>query len=94
MSPSEERFYFPLLIRTHSDPPVFTSTVKMFPTRAIVPLGNRTFDLSRPFFQFGARQGATRYPSGRRGRGYGTTATAGGNDPALPARHWRQPEKQ
>jgi hypothetical protein len=56
--------------------------------------GNRTFDLSRPFYQFGARQCATRYPSARRGRGYGTTATAGSNDPALPARHWRQPEKQ
>ncbi len=45
--------------------------------------GNRTFDLSRPFFQFGARQGATRYPSARRGRAYGTTATARGQRPSL-----------
>jgi hypothetical protein len=32
MSPSEQRLYCPLIIRTSCDPPVFTSTVKMFPT--------------------------------------------------------------
>ena len=32
MSPPEERLYCPLIIRTSCDPPVFTSTVKMFPT--------------------------------------------------------------
>ena len=30
--PPEQRFYCPLIIRTRCDPPVFTSTVKMFPT--------------------------------------------------------------